>query len=222
LLQRYGYGAVLASDGGQAVELLKKREFSAVVLDLMMPEYAGAHVISFLAESDSRIPVIVCTAAGPASTANLDTKIVKAVIRKPFDIDQYIATITGLVGAAAPLARVVVVDDDMRARYVMRAFVEPAEITEIEHGDDAVDIIRSSLPDVVLLDLHLPGTPGETVLQKLRETVETSTIPVIVVTSHKLDDAARERLLKSAAGVIYKGDLSRETLQQALKAIGQR
>ncbi|HEX8619699.1 MAG TPA: response regulator, partial [Thermoanaerobaculia bacterium] len=223
LLRRFGYSTMTAQDGGAAVELLRERDYSLIVLDLMMPGITGNAVIEFLTATGRDIPVIVCTAARPAATAQLDRAVVKAVVRKPFDIDQFIATINALTGAEVPpLAKVMVIDDDLRARYVLRAFLEPAEITEAESGDDGIELIRRSRPDIVLLDLTLPGTPGEEVLRTLRETVETSEIPVVVVTSRKLDEYDRTKLMKYAAAVIYTGDLSRETLKQALSAVKSR
>ncbi|HYO75666.1 MAG TPA: response regulator [Thermoanaerobaculia bacterium] len=222
LLARYGYTVELASDGGGAIALLRESDYSAIVLDLMMPVIGGEGVIAYLRETGRRIPVIVCTAAGTASTATLDADVVKAVLRKPFDIEQFVGTVSGLAGVIAPVARVLIVDDDLRARYVMRAFLEPAEVTEAESGDEAFRLLRESRPDLVLLDLILPDAPGEEVLQKIRETVETSALPVIIVTSRKLDDPERARLLTRAAAVVYKGDLSRETMRQALQAIKPR
>jgi CheY-like chemotaxis protein len=219
LLRRFGHVTEVAGNGAQAIELLRERDYALIVLDLMMPGVAGTGVIAFLAETSRRIPVVVCTAARGAATEQLDPAIVKAMIHKPFDIDQLVGTVTGLLGARTPLARVMVVDDDLRARYILRAFLEPADITEAETGDEALELIHRTRPDLVLLDLTLPGTPGEDVLRKIRETVETSDIPVVIVTSRKVDDADRAKLMEHAAAVIYKGDLSRETLRQALQAI---
>ena len=217
LLRRYGHATEVAANGAEAIELLRARDYALVVLDLMMPSVSGQDVIAFLMETNRDIPVVVCTAAPPRLTEPLQYGVVKAVVRKPFDIEHFFATVGGLLGSDTnAIARVVIVDDDMSARYVMRAFLDPAEVSEAETGEAAFELVRQSRPDIVLLDLILPDTPGEEVLRKLREAVETSEIPVVVVTSRKLDEREREIILAHAAAVIYKGDLSRETLKQAL------
>jgi two-component system response regulator ResD len=99
LVQRYGYASESAQNGGTAIELLSARDFVAVILDLMMPQVGGADVIAFLSREKKRIPVVVCTAAGPDKTADFDSDVVSAVVRKPFDIEALMATINGLVGA---------------------------------------------------------------------------------------------------------------------------
>jgi CheY-like chemotaxis protein len=219
LLRRFGHLSEVAGNGSEAIELLRQRDYSLIILDLMMPVVAGHGVLAFLDETSRRIPVVVCTAARGAATEHPNPKIVMALIHKPFDIDHLVGTVNGLVGSGAPLTRVLVVDDDLKARYILRAFLEPADVTEAETGDAALELIRGSRPDLILLDLILPGTPGEEVLRKIRETVETSDIPVVVVTSRNLNEADRAKLMEHASAVIYKGDLSRETLHQALRAI---
>lgn len=97
VLRRSGYESELASDGAEAIALLREREYTAVILDLMMPAVSGHDVIEFLTAESRRIPVVVCTAAGGAHTTGFDTSIVKAVIRKPFDIEQLLMTVQALV-----------------------------------------------------------------------------------------------------------------------------
>jgi CheY-like chemotaxis protein len=222
LMRRFGYQTHTASNGGEAIERLQANEYALVVLDLMMPNVSGIDVIAFLDSKESRTPVIVCTAAGPARTMNVDSPLVKAVVRKPFDIDEFSALVGSLAGGPSAPTRVLIVDDDMRARYIMRAFLDSAEVIEAESGDAAFAMIARTRPDVVFLDLMMPGMPGDDFLRKFREATDTTTIPVFIVTSRKLTEDDRNELLKLAAGIIYKGDLSRETIQQALKSVLSR
>jgi len=102
LVQRYGYASVSAQDGRAAIELLGARDFTAIILDLMMPQVGGADVIEFLTREKKRVPVVVCTAAGPDKTADFDSDVVGAVVRKPFDIEGLMATVNDLVQRSDP------------------------------------------------------------------------------------------------------------------------
>ncbi len=104
VLQRCGYTSEVASNGREAMAMLQARTYAAVILDMMMPEVGGDEVVAFLGTSSRRVPVIVCSAAGPAALAGFDGAVVKAVVRKPFDVDQLIAVVTGVArdGADAP------------------------------------------------------------------------------------------------------------------------
>jgi CheY-like chemotaxis protein len=98
LVQRNGYESVSAPNGAVAIELLGQRDFDAVILDLMMPQVGGTEVIDFLTRQGKRVPVILCTAAGPQRTAGLEHGVVRAVVRKPFDIEALMDKVAELIG----------------------------------------------------------------------------------------------------------------------------
>jgi len=99
LMQRNGVESVVAGDGAQAIDVLKKRnDIECIILDLMMPSVDGTSVIRFLKTQERKIPVIVCSAAVPSTMPALDPTVVRAVIRKPFDIEHLAATAMALMG----------------------------------------------------------------------------------------------------------------------------
>lgn len=99
LLRRFGYSSEVAVNGGDAIGLLRQNDYAVVVLDIMMPEVGGHEVIDYLAAAARPVPVIICSAAGPSTYADANPVVVKAVVRKPFDIDEIIATITRVTGS---------------------------------------------------------------------------------------------------------------------------
>lgn len=99
LLRRFGYSTEIAVNGGDAIGLLRQRDYVVVVLDMMMPEVSGREVIDYLATAARPVPVIICSAAGPATYADANPAVVKAVVRKPFDIDEMITTIARVTGS---------------------------------------------------------------------------------------------------------------------------
>jgi DNA-binding response OmpR family regulator len=58
-LTKEGYETTVATDGGSAVELLKKQDFDVAVLDLVMPQYDGFHVLEYVHEKKLKMKVIV-------------------------------------------------------------------------------------------------------------------------------------------------------------------
>ena len=84
-----GLGTVVAANGGEAIKIIDTRDdLCCIVLDLMMPVIDGPAVLAHLASKNSTVPVIVCTAVGPRQTPEFDLAIVRAVVRKPFDIEE--------------------------------------------------------------------------------------------------------------------------------------
>ena len=84
LLRRHGYESVIAANGAAAIEALRGERFAAVVLDVMMPHVSGLDVIAYMETMEAPFPVIVCTAAPPSVTTDVNSPVVKAIVRKPF------------------------------------------------------------------------------------------------------------------------------------------
>ena len=114
--------------------------------------------------------------------------------------------------------RVLIVDDDETARYTVSSFAARpgTKIVEAENGLVGIARAQSEHPDVIFLDLMMPGIGGHEVLQRLKSDPMTASVPVIVITSRFVNEAERMQILSKAVTVIYKGDLSRETVTRAI------
>jgi DNA-binding response OmpR family regulator len=90
LMRRRGYECDVVSDGNEAIRRLRRDAYFAVLLDLMLPGAFGFDVIRFLqAERPAMTPrVVVITAASTATLRDFDGSEVRAVMRKPFDIQE--------------------------------------------------------------------------------------------------------------------------------------
>jgi len=86
---------------------------------------------------------------------------------------------------AARLAKILVVDDNPDNVELARAVVEAAGYTAVSASDgiEALERVKESRPDLILLDVMMPRLDGMGVLQKLRENPGTAQIPVIMLTA---------------------------------------
>src|SRR5882757_995976 len=77
---------------------------------------------------------------------------------------------------------VLVVDDEVKLRALLRDYLESEGYTVLEAGDGrrALDLASDAHPDLVVLDLGLPGLPGEEVARLLRKT---SDVPIVMLTA---------------------------------------
>lgn len=89
LLTRQRVKIDLASDGRTAIDKLRATHYSVLVLDLMVPELNGFEVIDFLKREKMNVPVAVVSAVSQQALTKLDLDIVKVVISKPFDVDEF-------------------------------------------------------------------------------------------------------------------------------------
>jgi DNA-binding response OmpR family regulator len=93
-----------------------------------------------------------------------------------------------------PVPRVLVVDDEAPIRLLCRVNLEAEgmEVLEAPDGPSGLETARRERPDVVLLDVMMPGLDGWRVAEELVENTETSGIPIIFLTARaELRDRAR-------------------------------
>ena len=110
------------------------------------------------------------------------------------------------------MTRIAVVEDNATNRLLLQAILEDLyAVTEYETGVVALDGIRKDVPDLVLLDISLPGMDGLEVLQHIRADARLSAIPVIALTAHAMQ-GDRERFL--AAG--FNGYLTKPIVDETV------
>lgn len=96
LLRRQDIEIDVAADGRTAVDKLRTEQYSVLVLDLMVPEMNGFEVIDFMKAEKMTVPVAVVSAVSQQALTKLDLDIVKLVIAKPFDVDEFTKAIVDL------------------------------------------------------------------------------------------------------------------------------
>src|SRR3954468_8886067 len=94
-------------------------------------------------------------------------------------------------------ARVLVVDDDETIRAVLRRVVETAgaTVTEAATGEDGLRALYDGRPDVVVLDIDLPGIDGWQVLERIRQLTD---VAVVMLSAHD-DELEKVRALRAGA-----------------------
>jgi len=95
--------------------------------------------------------------------------------------------------------RVMVVEDDPTSSAILAGYLAELGLESILHnrGDNSVEVVLRERPDVILLDVQLPGDSGWVVLVRLKEDPATRDIPVAVVSV--VDEPGRSRALGAAA-----------------------
>jgi len=120
----------------------------------------------------------------------------------------------------ADAIRVLLVDDHQVVRRGLRTFLEVQDdievVGEAADGDEGVAQAEQLRPDVVLLDVKMPGTDGIEALRRLRR--EGNTARVLVVTSFTEQRTVVPALRAGAAGYVYK-DVDPEALAGAIRSV---
>lgn len=100
VLTRAGHEVGLATDGAQALAMVRRRRPDALVLDLMLPRLSGFEVLKELrADAETRtLPILMLTAKGQATDRRTARDLgVDAFVTKPFANDEVVATVARLL-----------------------------------------------------------------------------------------------------------------------------
>ncbi|HYG65849.1 MAG TPA: ATP-binding protein [Thermoanaerobaculia bacterium] len=207
----------------EAAARLRTVHPAAIVLDIQL---VGEQTWSFLAglkgaDETRDIPVLVITSVDdPAKAAALAAD---GYCDKPVDRDWLLERLGSLTRKAG---KALIIDDEEASRYILKGLVVrlPLEPVESSDGREGLRRAREERPDVILLDLVMPGLTGFDVLDELRADPSTREIPVVVSTSKILAQEERQRLERWSVPVLSKETWARPDavteLRQALSRAG--
>jgi type II secretory ATPase GspE/PulE/Tfp pilus assembly ATPase PilB-like protein/ActR/RegA family two-component response regulator len=127
---------------------------------------------------------------------------------------------TRRAGPQGPARRVLLVDDEDSLRKVLKDLLEREgyEVSEARDGVQALDQVDRVGPDVIVLDLNLPGLDGYGVLSQLRSRPATADIPVVVLTA-KGDEDNEVRVFELGADDFLQKPFRARALAARLEAV---
>mgnify|MGYP001615120093 FL=1 len=87
-----------------------------------------------------------------------------------------------------PDKNVMVVEDNEKNRKLMRVVLKAKgyNVIEAATGEEALNILRNQKPDIILMDIQLPGIDGITLIKQIKETTALKDIPIIAVTAYAM------------------------------------
>lgn len=118
------------------------------------------------------------------------------------------------------MAKVLVVDDEPNIVLSLEFLMEQAgfEVVTAEDGEQALEQVRAASPDLLLLDISLPGMSGFDVLERLRSQDATAQLPIIMLTAHGRD-VEREKGMALGADDYITKPFSTQSLVEKVKAL---
>lgn len=213
LFEKEGLPTVTAARGEDGLEMARRVRPVAIMLDVMMPGMDGWAVLTELKSDPALcdIPVVMVTIAENRSLAY--ALGASDYFPKPFDRDRLVTAVQKFRRQAAE-GRVLVVDDEPDARHLLVQAMERAgwSTEEAANGQAALARISTSIPDLILLDLMMPGMDGFELLEALRANEKWRGIPVVVVTAMDVAQKDRERLKGFVERILLKGSYSQDEL----------
>ena len=116
------------------------------------------------------------------------------------------------------MKRVLVVEDNALNMRLIQDILEPLqhEVVEAKNGPEALEILRQDHPDLVLLDVLLPGMNGIEVLKHIKANPSIAEIPVVVMTASGDSSVHRQCVEAGCNGFVLR-PFTRKVLLDALR-----
>src|SRR2546421_4650127 len=219
-----GYRTEVARSENEALERARQLKPAAITLDIIMPELDGWEVITRLKSDDatSAIPIVVVSVVD-----NPELGIALGAIDyfvKPVNTSALLERLGRPDVERGPSQRKVrglVVDDEAANRTLLTAALEPAGFTvpPASGGREAIEIAKSSNPDLVLLDLIMPEVTGFDVVAALRADEKTRDTPIMVLTAANLTEADMRQLNGRVSQILSRGSVATSDIVGPLKGV---
>jgi CheY-like chemotaxis protein/signal transduction histidine kinase len=215
LARELGFLCVATQTAGDALVAAQRFRVHAIILDMNLPDRSGLEVLNDLKRSPitRHVPVHVVSVADFSQEA-LSLGAVGYAL-KPVKREQLLTAFGKLEAKLRQgVRRVLVVEDDQRQRDSIRQLLssEGVEISDVATATEALERLKQTTFDCLVLDLSLPDLSGYEMLQRMAETDEVSFPPVIVYTGRSLTRDEEQRLRRFSRSIIIKDVRSPERL----------
>jgi two-component system, cell cycle response regulator len=229
LLRRAGFEVRGARDGTDALDVLRGTTVDIIVSDVDMAPMDGLALLRAVRAdpSTTELPFVFVSArptdaiAGACGALQVDAVLSKGAAEQQLSGAVH-AALAG--GHGQPAARVLVADDSGLVRSMMRDHLMAAgyEVLEAQDGEEALERIRDTVPDVVLLDRDMPRLDGLSVLDAMQADAATAAIPVVFVTGRATASELAEGLGRGAHDYVRKPVEAAELIARVRSALRTR
>ena len=223
-LAEAGYDTVVATDGDEAVEMAREIKPFAITLDIMLPKKDGWQVMQELKgfQDTHDIPVIIISIVDNQSFGFSMGAV--GYLVKPIDKDQLTHTLSNLElmsNSEDTVPCILVIDDNPEDLKLIGSILHSEGYGVLETLDGASGVAKAieDHPDLIVLDLLMPGMSGFDVVKSLQGHPDARKIPIIICTVKELTSEDREILNNNVRSIIQKGEDAKAHLLEAVRKI---
>ena len=215
LVHEMGFQCVAAASANEGLIAAGQYLPSAILLDVNLPDHSGLGVLDAL-KRDPRtrhIPVHMISVSDYKREA-LELGAIGYAL-KPAKREELVEVLRRLEAKfSQSVRRVLIVEDDARQRESVRQLLSNGEvqITAVASAGEALDHLKDTTFDCMVLDLNLPDLSGYDLLEKMSRQEDVGFPPVIIYTGRALDREEEQRLRRYSKSIIIKDARSPERL----------
>jgi len=226
-LEADGYEVDTALDGMEGIEKAKASPPDVITLDVLMPGMNGFQVMELLKKNPGTadIPVIfISIVEGPQKDRGFHLGAVD-FLTKPIEYGELLKSLKKIESSIGKVTgvkkEVLVIDDERDVANLIKVNLEDQgyDVFVAYNGPNAIAIARERKPEVIMLDLAMPGMDGFSVMKVLKQDKETEHIPIIVLTGHDTKGYKQKSLMLGAAQYMTKPFSEKDIVEEIKKVI---
>ncbi len=221
-LEDAGFAVTAAAGADDAFRQLNGARPDLITLDPLASGQGGLAFVQACSQTEQLrgLPVLVVSREnGPETAIGLGAS---AVLLKPIRRHEFLAVVQGLLSRGVQRRPyVVVADDDPRAvKLITSYFADGAVDVGCAYGGrEALELVTARCPDVLILDLIMPGLSGFDVLAQLRANAATAELPIVILSAQELTPAERAALSEDVQAVLTKATTRRGDLVEQVRRL---
>jgi CheY-like chemotaxis protein len=219
-----GFRTEVARTGPEALSMASRLKPVAITLDILLPEVDGWEVLTRLKadEATQNIPVVVVSVIDNPSLGRALGALDYFV--KPVDGKALLSRLgqyTFTTKVKSEKVQVLVVDDEEANLDLMEGLLKPAGFGVIRAGGgkEGIELAKSQVPSLILLDLMMPEVTGFDVVEALRAEEATRAIPIMVLTAKVLTADDKKALNGQVAAVFERNSVAGTEVTAWLRGI---
>ena len=215
LLSQEGYHAIVAASGQEGLRLARAHSPAAILLDVRMPDLDGWEVLTQLKSDPDLADIPVVMISIEDNRASLCAPGAVDYLLKPIDSDRLLSILQPYQTVPSATSVLVVEDNPGNREMICRQLIKAGwDVLEAQNGLQALAVLQTQQPGVILLDLMMPEMDGFEFIRQLRQHPQWRSLPIIVLTAKDLTAAERQWLGGQTQRIYQKGTGSRQLLDE--------
>lgn len=201
----------LANDGLVGLKLAQSQEFDLILSDIDMPNMSGLEMLRELKKNKATrgIPVILLSFMDDDSDVEQGFEAGAAAYVKKSSTDTTLKkTVYEVLDKTAvkKQSQILIVDDSITILRMVEAALAKTgfQVLIARNGEEALEILKSNQPDIIISDLDMPKMNGMELCKRLRKDPELSKIPILIMSANSERSVMRSVIEEGASSYIVK------------------
>ncbi|MHB8580223.1 MAG: response regulator [Ignavibacteriaceae bacterium] len=221
-LNKWGYEPTIVNSAEQALKIIDKEIFLAILMDIVLPDANGFELLKRIREHKNakNTPVIVCSVEAEQQKAFLMGAVEYFV--KPIQYKFLVEVLTSY--RLKKDSNILIVDDDVPTLSLIKEAIEQAGYNAIaeSHSSRVMNMIEAISLDLAIIDLDMPEINGFDLIKKIKSNPKFSNLPIIIYTGKENYEEDIKKIDGMFADLLRKSSTNIEQLSDAINQMINR